>query len=82
VNIPFFIQQKPAGFLLAIANQRGSVLKVGRDFYSCNNSIYEALDRFSEWGLLEVIKGKRDLKVKLTNKGKEVIDAISVLSLY
>jgi predicted transcriptional regulator len=78
----FFIQGKPTGFLLAIANPRTSILKIGRGFYSCNNSIYEALDRFSNWGLIEVTKGKRDLKVKITPKGKEVIEAISTLSLY
>jgi predicted transcriptional regulator len=78
----FFIQPKPTGFLMAIANQKGSVLKIGRDFYSCNNSIYEALDRFTDWGLIEVTKGKRDLTVKFTPKGKEVLNAIAILRNY
>jgi len=78
----FFLQQKPTGFLLALSRSRGSVLKTGREFYSCNNSIYQAIDRFTEWGLIEVTKGKRDLTVKFTDKGKEAINAIITLSLF
>jgi predicted transcriptional regulator len=78
----FFIQQKPSGFLVSLARSKGKVLKTGRDFYSCNNSIYEALERFSKWGLIEVEKGKRDLDVKITPLGKEVIAAISLLKIY
>lgn len=78
----FILNEKPAGFILAIHNQKDSILKIGREFYSCNNSIYEALDRFEKWGLIEVTKGRRDLKVKFTKKGNQAIQAISELALY
>ena len=81
----FLLQDKPVKFLLAMQNQKenkDTILNIGRKFYSCNNSIYDALDRFEGWGILEVLKGKRDLKVKFTKKGQEVLDAISILAIY
>lgn len=78
----YFNQDKTCKFLLALGNTRGSILNIGREFYSCNNSIYDAIDKFQAWGLIEVIKGKRDLKVKILPKGKEVINAISITINY
>lgn len=78
----YLLQDKPVRFLLAMQNQKDSILNIGRDFYSCNNSIYEAIDRFEAWGIIEVTKGKRDLKVKFTKKGLQVLDAIGTLMIY
>lgn len=67
---------------MALSNQRGSILNIGREFYNCNNSIYDAVDKFEKWGFIEVLKGKRDLTVKFLPKGREVTNAISILYLY
>lgn len=76
------LNDKPAKFLLALSKERKSVHEIGREFYSCNNSVYSALDRFSQWGLIEVDRGKKELKVKITAKGKEIISHISALVPY
>ena len=60
---------------LNLESQKGkfSVLNLGRQFYSCNNSIYDAIDRYEKDGLIQVTRLKRDLKIKFTDKGKEAL---------
>lgn len=73
----------PKNFLLALnsENSKGkySILNLGRQFYSCNNSIYDAIDWYESKGLIQVTRLKRDLKIKFTDKGKEVLNAIWLL---
>ena len=57
----------------ANSSVKRSVLEIGRDFYSCNNSIYDAIDWLSDKGIISVKKLKRDLKIDFTDKGKEAL---------
>jgi CTP-dependent riboflavin kinase len=72
----------PCKLLLALyknnnnSNVKRSILDLGRDFYSCNNSIYDAIDWYSDKGLIVVKKLKRDLHIKFTDKGNELTKAI------
>jgi hypothetical protein len=84
----FFLSDKPSRFLIGLQKRetndgkKNSVLNIGREFYSCNNSIYDAINRFERWGLITVIRQKRDLKIKFTEDGHKVISSIGVLAQY
>jgi DNA-binding MarR family transcriptional regulator len=77
-----FLQDKPVRFIIALSNRRGSALAIGREIYSCNNSIYDTLDKFEEMGLVNVTKDNRNLKVKITPKGHQAIHSIFLLLDY
>lgn len=78
----FFLSEKPSKFLMNLCNQKGSALEIGRQTYGCNNSIYQTIDKFVEMGLIEVSKKSRDLHIKMTKKGVEVVESISKLSFF
>jgi hypothetical protein len=86
--LSFFLNEKSCGFIQGLykhepdKNKKESVLNIGRAFYSCNNSIYDAIDRFEKWGLIQVIRQKRDLKIKFTKDGLELIRCIGFISQF
>lgn len=74
---------QPGKLLLALSKEiqkeKYSVLGLGRQFYSCNNSIYDAIDFYESKGLIEVRKLKRDLKIRFTDKGAYLVKALWML---
>jgi predicted transcriptional regulator len=74
-----FLNTKPSKFLLCLSKKHSNALAIGREIYSCNNSIYDNLNYFEDRGLITVDKLGRELKIKLTQKGNDYIDAILVL---
>jgi hypothetical protein len=86
--VSFFNQEKSCKFILGLKKhetekgKNSSVLNIGRESYGCNNSIYDAIDRFEKWGLISIVRQKRDLKIKFTKDGEEVIRCIGFLSQY
>lgn len=78
----FFLNDKPCKFLMDLSNKKGSALEIGRQTYGCNNSIYQTIDKFVEFGLIEVSKDSRDLHIKMTKKGVEIVKSIGDLSFF
>ena len=74
-----FINNAPARFLISLANRKGSVLDIGREYYNTPKSIYDNLYLFESKGLIKLTKLKKDLKVTITEKGEKFIQAIYVI---
>jgi DNA-binding PadR family transcriptional regulator len=62
-----------------LANKKGTILEIGREFYNTPKSIYDNLYLFESKGLVTIIKLRKDLKIKITEKGKKVLESLYIL---
>ena len=54
-------------------DRKTSITEIGNKYFKCKGFVYKLLNKFSSEGIIIIQKGRKQLVVSLTDKGKELI---------